>query len=187
MALLKKDKADPVGAARKALEDAEAAATAATKRATEAAEKAVAFERRAAEIDPDSDEGAFSKATRELAELRATADLLRARTNAAATRAEQAREAHAGAVNADRLARLEELNAGIKAREGTALEALRVAFAAFAAEVSELGAASSKAHTLQAELRSAGIEARAIRAMTASWAGANPCRIAALAAENMRF
>jgi hypothetical protein len=180
-------KMDPVAAARKVLEDAEAAVAAEGKRlerATVAADKHAA---EAAEIDPDADPRGFEKATGKQAELRATVEIVRSRVAGSERKAAAAREALAAAENADRRARLEALNAEITERERKALEALRGSLAAFAAEVADLGAASSKAHTLAAELRAAGTDVRAVRAGTAAWAGAHPGRLAQLASESWRF
>lgn len=182
MALMK---ADPVAAARKALEDAEAAATTEGKRLAKAIEAADKYAGEAAGIDPDADAKAFERATAKLGELRATIEIVRTREAGAKAKADAARGALATAENAARRAQLEAINADVKAREAAALGTLRVAFDAFAEEVATIARDVGRAHALEAQLKAAGVaDLRAFRATTAGWAGAPPLRIAQLAAES---
>jgi predicted nucleic acid-binding Zn-ribbon protein len=119
-------KTDPVAAARKALEDAEAAATAASKRVADIDSRIEAFGLRAAEIDPESEKD-FAKATHELAELRASAEILAVRQTTARERVEAARSALARAELATLEAEFADMAARI-ARADSEIEADVLAF-----------------------------------------------------------
>jgi hypothetical protein len=152
MAILKKDQ-DAVGVARKALEDAEADAVRAAKRAEAAAHKAEAFAAQAATIDPDADEKGFMKATRELAELRASADLHRSREANAQAKAEAARETLAAAVMEDKRSRLAKLDEEIRALDASAIEQARAFAATMHEEIAAVLATAQAADALDREIQ----------------------------------
>ncbi len=143
-------KTDPVTAARKALEDAEAAAVAATKRAKKAADAAEAFAGEATNVDPDVDAKGFEKATARLTELRAGVELFRAREVAATARAEEARHALTAAEIAAAEARFAEVNATIDARQTKALGAVREALLRFDADLRAIAALAEEAQAARA-------------------------------------
>ena len=163
---------DPVGAARKALEAAEADAARAAKRAEAATAKAEAFATEAASIDPDADERGFTKATRELADLRAAADLHRSRATSAAGKAEAALAALAAAEASEKRGRLAALDAEIAQRETKAIEAARSALAAFDAEAVEVAKLAAEANGIGRSLAPEPHRARGVRGI-APYAG-NP-------------
>lgn len=175
---------DPVGAARKAVEDAEKAVRVEGERLASAVAKAERFEAEAAAIDPDADAKGFEKATGRLAELRAAADLCRTRETRAQAALQAAAAELATATNAGHRARLEVISGEIKTRETRALDALRRAVEAFGTEVAAVGEMASEGHRLVEELRRAGAtDVLRPRASTAGWAGATPGHLAQLAGE----
>ncbi len=148
MALFSKD---AVAAAKKAVEDTEAALRSATKRAAETAARIEAFAGRAAEIDPDADASGFASATRELADLRASAEILVVRRTTAGERVEAARAALVAAERAEGEARLAALDGEIRkeealamARVGAFVEGLRTIRAAQASRVAAANAVATK-------------------------------------------
>ncbi len=163
---------DPVGAARKAIEAAEAAEIAEGRRLAGAIEKADRFAEEAAGIDPDGDAKGFERATSKLAELRATVEIVRAREASAKGKAEAAREALAAAEAADKRARITEIDAQIAEREPKAIQAARVALAAFDAAAVELAKLAAEANKLGLGLAPEPHKARGVRGI-APYAG-NP-------------
>jgi hypothetical protein len=133
-------KADPVAAARKGLEDAEAAVVVEGRRLANAVEVADKFTGDAAGVDPDADAKGFERATSKLAEYRATIEIVSTREAGAKARAGAAREALASAEAEAKRARLAVLDAEIAAREAKAIERVVVAVRAFDAELRELAA-----------------------------------------------
>jgi hypothetical protein len=178
--------ANQVEAARKAHEDAEAAAAVEGRRLGKAIEAADRFAVEAASIDPDVDAKGFERATSKLAEYRATVEILRTREAGAKAKAEAARSVLTAATNADRQAQLDAANTEIRGREARAFEAMRVALETFAAEVALISEAMSKARTLEGELKAAGVVGvGAVRGTTSGWAGTPPARLAQLVGEFM--
>jgi len=164
-------KGDAVSAARTDLEAAEEGLRAAVKRREAAEQKADAFVAEAG-ASVAGDDKADARAARELAELRAGADLQRSREAAAAAKVEAARVALAAAEAAAKLARIAEIDAQIAEREPKAIEAARVALAALDAAAVELAKLAAEANTIGHSLAPAPHKARGVRGL-APFAG-NP-------------
>jgi len=165
-------KSDPVGAARKMLETAEAAEIAEGRRLAGAIEKADRFAEEAAGIDPDTDARGLEKATAQLGSLRATVEIVRAREASAKGKAEAAREALAAADAAEKRGRIAVIDAEIQQRETKAIEAARSALAAFDAAAVEVAKLAAEANGIGRSLEPGGHKMRGVRGL-APFAG-NP-------------
>jgi hypothetical protein len=129
---------DAVTAARKDLETATAAAAKEAQRVEDLKGKIAEFAERAAGIDPDSSGKDFSKATAELASMRATLEILLARQTNANAKAQAAAAALSATELESARSRMKELDAELEARDAKMLDRIRRFRDELAAEIRAL-------------------------------------------------